>query len=326
MAIMPEANYIAISYAGVPWMSRYDSVCVHTIVGYAPAAAAHFSTHDTGQIDQKRDTKYQSAANLNGNYRCIAVENEDHGPEYGSWSGSNVPPFTDDQCEAIAKILVWCYQTHGIPLVLMPDSKPTSRGVSYHRQGIDGNFSGYAYGGRVPGGELWSSAYGKVCPGDNRISQLINIIIPRARVLAGLDTGMSPVEWEKKYTFGRTGTTTEFGNFVGETNEAAAFAARAVFGFGHPSAIAGASWTGAGLVRGQEQILETLGDLADRLTAIEGKIDQINSKLDQQQDIALEQVQQAANTGTAEALQNNTVAVTVTLAGEVTSVDTEDKR
>jgi hypothetical protein len=168
-------------------MTRHDIVCVHTIVGYAPAAAAHFSTKANGQIIQSRDTKYRSAANLDGNHRVIAIENEDHGPAFGAWSGSNVPAFTPQQIEAIAKICAWAYHTHSIPLVLCPDSKPGSRGIAYHRQGCNGNFEGMAYGGRVSDGELWSSAYGKVCPGDVRIRQLIDEIIPRARVIAGLD-------------------------------------------------------------------------------------------------------------------------------------------
>lgn len=164
-------------------MSRYDIVCIHTIVGYAPAHAAHFSTRASGEILQSRDTKFRSAANLNGNYRVIAIENEDHGAAYGSWSGSNVPPFTPEQCEAIARICAWANQVHGIPLALCPDSRPTSRGIAYHRQGCDGNFTD-GYGGRVSGGEQWSSAFGKVCPGTRRINQLINTIIPRAQQIA----------------------------------------------------------------------------------------------------------------------------------------------
>jgi hypothetical protein len=190
MAIMPGAQWL--NAATSTNMSRYDIVCIHTIVGYAPAHAAHFSTKWDGTIYQSRDTKYRSAANLNGNYRTIAIENEDHGSAFGSWNvndGHAVPGFTSQQKEAIARILVWCYETHGIPLTMAPDSKPGSRGVAYHRQGIDGNFTGYGYGGRVAGGELWSNATGKVCPGDNRIWQLINEILPRARQLVGLETG-----------------------------------------------------------------------------------------------------------------------------------------
>lgn len=203
MARMPGTEWIG-PYHDNGVMSRYDIVCIHTIVGYAPATAAHFSTRWDGHIYQSRDTAYRSAANLNGNYRVIAIENEDTGSAaFGNWDHNNghaVPGFTAAQKEAIAQILVWAYHTHGIPLQLSPDSKPGSRGIAYHRQGIpsDNNFEGYAYGGVVSGGEIWTTSKGKVCPGDARISQLINEIIPRARVLAGLEVGDDMTEAESK--------------------------------------------------------------------------------------------------------------------------------
>lgn len=197
MAINPAAAYLPIDYTGVPLMARYDVVCAHTIVGNDPAAAAHFSVRSDGFVTQSRDTAYQSAANYEGNHRVIAIETDDMGPEFGAWNindGHAVPAWTTAQCEAIARILVWCHRTHGIPLTLAPDSRPTSRGIGYHRQGIDGNFAGYAYpAGRVSGGERWSKVFGKVCPGDRRIRQLIEIVIPRARVLAGLEE--DDVDW-----------------------------------------------------------------------------------------------------------------------------------
>jgi len=160
-------------------MSRYDLAIIHTIVGRAPAHAAHFSTSGTGKIWQSRDTKYRSAASLNGNHRSISIENEDHGPQFSAWNvndGHAVPGFTDAQMDAIAEILAWAHKTHGIPLVMAPNSRPSSKGIAYHRMGIDGNWGGYKYGGRVSGGELWTSARGKVCPGDRRISQIPEII------------------------------------------------------------------------------------------------------------------------------------------------------
>jgi hypothetical protein len=198
MARMPEAVWQG-EHGSTP-MSRYDIVCVHTIVGRAPAHAAHLSTDGYGGIYQSRDTRFRSAANYNGNPRIIAVENQDFGEPFPVWNfndGHAVPGFTAAQMESIARILVWAYFTHGIPLVLCPDSRPGSRGVAYHRQGVDGNFAGYSYPGRVAGGELWTTARGKVCPGDRRISQLIEVIIPRARVLAGLDR--PPVTQESEY-------------------------------------------------------------------------------------------------------------------------------
>ncbi len=160
-------------------MQRYDVVCIHTIVGYAPAHAAHFSVKANGTILQSRDTRFRSGANLEGNHRVIAIENEDHGPAFGQWNTSDghaVPALTPAQVAANAKVLRWAHQVHGVPLQLCPDSRPTSRGLAYHRQGIDGNFATYQYPGRVAGGEVWTKWPGKVCPGDRRISQREEIL------------------------------------------------------------------------------------------------------------------------------------------------------
>lgn len=191
MARMPGVEWVGEHGSATMTESSLNKVCIHTIVGNPPAHAAHFSTRADGHIYQSRDTRFQSAANLHGNDDVIAIENDDTGPEYGSWDHNNpklVPYFTSAQVEAIAKICVWAYRTHGIPLVACPDSKDSSEGIAYHRQGIDGNFieEGYRYPGRVPGGEVWTNFFGKACPGDKRISQ-IPAIIHRARVLAGLE-------------------------------------------------------------------------------------------------------------------------------------------
>lgn len=173
MARMPGAVWLG-EHSPKRLMSRYDIVCVHTIVGYAPAHAAHFSVKLDGTILQSRDTKYRSAANLDGNYRVIAIENEDAAKDI---------PLTPEQVVSNARILAWAHKTHGTPLQLAPNSKPTSRGLAYHRQGIDGNFGGYRYPGRVSGGEHWSETFGKVCPRDKRIAQLPEIL-RRAKLIA----------------------------------------------------------------------------------------------------------------------------------------------
>jgi N-acetylmuramoyl-L-alanine amidase len=167
-------------------MARYDIVCVHTIVGYAPAHAAHFSTDTDGHIYQSRDTAYRSAANADGNPRIIAVENADMPPPWDTRDGHAVPGFTPAQIEAIAQVYAWCHTTHGVPLQLCPDSRPGSRGLAYHRQGIDGNFAGYAYPGRLAGGEVWTKARGKVCPGDRRIAALQQILDRAIAITGGI--------------------------------------------------------------------------------------------------------------------------------------------
>ncbi len=177
-------------------------MCIkHTIVGYAPAHAAHFSTHADGTIDQSRDTAYRSAANLDGNPRVIAIENEDHGPAFGGTPTlPNWVPLTDGQVEACAQILAWAHQTHGIPLQLCPDSRPGSRGLAYHRQGIDGNYgpgTAYPNRGRVSGGEVWSLSPGKVCPSDVRINQLPAILARAIAITTPEDDMPKYTDWDK---------------------------------------------------------------------------------------------------------------------------------
>lgn len=190
MARMPGVSWVGEHGSRSGLMARFDVVCLHTIVGYAPAHAAHFSTDAAGKIFQSRDTQYRSAANLHGNHRIIAVENEDFGAEFGKWNtndGHAVPAFTPPQIEAQARICAWAHTTHGIPLVACPDSRPGSRGIAYHRQGVDGNWAGYAYGGRMSGGEVWTNHRGKVCPGDRRIAQIPQIIARAKQLVNGED-------------------------------------------------------------------------------------------------------------------------------------------
>ena len=151
-------------------------------------ATSHFYVGRDGEVEQYIDTGFQSTANLEGNHDCITVETWDgYGTSY--WR-SDVPPWTDAQVEALARLAAWCYTTHGIPLERLPSSRPGTRGVGWHRLGIDGNFPSGLLGGRVEGGERWSSAAGKVCPGDDRIRQTVNDIIPRALALLNGDDEM----------------------------------------------------------------------------------------------------------------------------------------
>jgi hypothetical protein len=189
---MPDAQWLG-EHGSVPMTeASLNKACLHTIAGRWPAHAAHISIRGDGHKGQSRDTKFRSAANLQGNDDVIAIEVEDTGPDFPTWNhddGHEVPGFTEEQIVSIAEALAWCHFTHNIPLVPCPDSKDASEGIAYHRQGIDGNFAsaGYAYSGRVKGGELWTEHFGKVCPGDRRITQLLTIIIPLARRMAGID-------------------------------------------------------------------------------------------------------------------------------------------
>lgn len=147
-------------------------------------ATPHFYFGEHGECEQYIDTEFGSSAVLDGAPTCITFESWDG---YGeTWEpGDPVPPWTPEQVEAIARWVVWCYQEHGIPIVPLPSSLPGTQGFGWHRQGIDGNFPKTGiFAGRVPGGEHWSKSTGKPCPGDARIRQYVDVVIPRALELA----------------------------------------------------------------------------------------------------------------------------------------------
>jgi hypothetical protein len=171
---------LASNWASQPALSAHHIVCLHTMVGSLSStenyfrlegyggAESHFGVGHDGTIYQWQDTSRRADANLDGNDRIISIETADMGTGFSSWSGTNVPPWTEAQLNALARILAWCHAEHGIPLKLIPNSAQSSRGVGYHRQGVDP--------WRCSSCELWSTAYGKICPGDRRIAQLPTVI------------------------------------------------------------------------------------------------------------------------------------------------------
>lgn len=197
MPRMPGALWRPLPHNGSR-MSRWDILCWHTMVGslmgtdsyfrgMAPGGtSSHFGTGPDGDIIQWVDTAYLAWANKDGSPRIISVETADVGPGFPKWNlndGGAVPAWTPQQVEAHAQIAAWVAETHDIPPVLIPDSKPGRRGNGYHRQGVPGY--------KVAGGETWSSAYGKVCPGARRIAQIPQVLA-RAKQIAGGATNPVP--------------------------------------------------------------------------------------------------------------------------------------
>lgn len=166
---------------------------VHTMVGTLEGTESyfsgsgrpysHFGVPGAGQAWQWQDLAFRAASDLDGNSISISIETEDRGPGFPDWSGSDVPRWTDVQAETLAQLIAWLCVRFGIPPVLVPDSLPGRVGPSYHRLGIDP--------WRVPNGIRYSSAYGKVCPGDRRINQLRDEVIPRVNEII---TGVVPPE------------------------------------------------------------------------------------------------------------------------------------
>ncbi len=190
-----------------PRMTSHDIVCIHTMVGYLystrvmfmkggyTGTESHFGIGGKwgsdvtegrlydGRVEQWQDLGYQADANLEGNPRVISIETADNAPRLAS----DISEWTPKQLDALVKLIRWlcskaahancpapweCHKS-GIPMALIPDTKPGRRGIAYHAQGISPN--------RVSGGEVWSSVAGKECPGATRIKQLKEVVIPRVR-------------------------------------------------------------------------------------------------------------------------------------------------
>lgn len=218
----PAARWDPLGAQTEPMMWSHDIFCVHTMVGSLAGTSSMFHANGYGGteshlgvgeskaqgIEQWQDGMHEADANLEGHHRVFSMETADYGGVFGKWdtsSDANVPPWTADQLDMIVDAIVWfcrkathagcpstwaCHQV-GVPCVLVPDSKPGRRGIAYHKQGCDP--------WRVTGGEKWSTAYGKGCPGNRRIQQLTSTVIPRAAAkLAGTapvpEDDMTPAE------------------------------------------------------------------------------------------------------------------------------------
>lgn len=139
----------------------------------------HLYLPEAGGIIQQIDLDLQSWATRDGNGSVIAWESQG-----GVTPAGVAAPWSDGQVEAAAFVLAYANETEGVPLDVMPDSRPASRGMGHHGLGIDP--------WRVSGGELWSSARGKECPGPARKLQ-VPVIVSRARELRHGSAGSLPV-------------------------------------------------------------------------------------------------------------------------------------
>lgn len=159
--------------------TRDRGLCLHVAVSEAASLYNYFNqpgnptstwyVRRDGTVEQYVDSRFRAPAQLEGNPTMLSVETQ------GGTVDANTEPWSAAQVEALARIAAWCHTEHGIPLDQMPDSRPATNGIGYHRLGVNP--------WRVSGGELWSSANGKICPGQGKINQ-IPTIIKRARLIA----------------------------------------------------------------------------------------------------------------------------------------------
>lgn len=179
MSRMPGAQWFPKNIGNRARRSKGRAVVLHVAVSEAqnlqpgPDADWHFYVAKNGAIYQYIDTDFQSWATAGGNGSVIAVETQ------GGVTNPDGEPWTDAQVHSLAAICRWAHGDEGIPLSLMPDSRPGSRGIGYHRLGVKPWV--------VSGGEVWSSSAGKVCPGAAKIAQ-----VPQIIALAQEDDDMTP--------------------------------------------------------------------------------------------------------------------------------------
>lgn len=184
---------------------------VRAIHGWSSSAkACHGFTAQDGDCGQFVDFDQIVAGTYEGNGYAVTWENwDDLLPSTNrSPDGSHGPndfPFSAQQVERNADIAAWAVDAIGIPLDWMTNTRQA--GHAPHRLGVpnpDGRINvGY-------GPDQWTTHPGKQCPGDMRIIQLRDVILPRARVIlaavrAGRCTWLPPGPVNLVAALARTG-------------------------------------------------------------------------------------------------------------------------
>lgn len=200
MALYPGAvqKRVAHKYTGGRPLTVYNRVNLHVAVSLASSLhgyfnapyrpSSHFYVRKSGVVEQYVDTAFQAEADLEGNDATISIETQ------GGLTNANGEKWTAKQVKALAKLFVWAVKTHGIAFKVATSSKlgAESKGLSWHRLGIDGNFpaTGVLRGRLQRGGGMhYSRARGKLCPGDAKIRQVEEIFRLAESLRAGSGGG-----------------------------------------------------------------------------------------------------------------------------------------
>lgn len=127
-------------------------------------------------FEQYVDTAFRANADLEGNDATTSVETQ------GGVKNPDSEPWDISQLIALANLFSWMVETHGIEPKLAVSSQLgyPSKGLSWHRLGIDGNFPQLPNigAGRIQrgGGMRYSTSRGKICPGLGKIKQIPSIL------------------------------------------------------------------------------------------------------------------------------------------------------
>lgn len=175
-------RHVAVNHGGK--RTRTDGVVLHTSASAKltslfalfsnPKMQASSTWHVAfdGEIEELVDPDNIAWANGAGNWRLLSIETQ----------GTGYEPWTEAQLESIAHLVATASRRYNFPLRAMQSSKSTERGVGYHRLGVPRSRWGLGKW-LIMGGERWSSAVGKICPGDPRIAQVDDVIARAIRLV-----------------------------------------------------------------------------------------------------------------------------------------------
>lgn len=156
---------------------RTDGVILHVAAGEAHSqfgwfsnpkarASSHYYVRKDGSVEQYIDTDKISWCSKNGDQRCVSIETQ--GLAHDAW--------TDEQMHTLAHLCAELAGKYGFPLRKMQSSSRSERGVGYHSLGVPADYSQLNAQVSQTGGELWSGAVGKECPGPQRVQQVDDVI------------------------------------------------------------------------------------------------------------------------------------------------------
>jgi hypothetical protein len=178
MAVYPGATFKPTSFGGRTPRNRQGRGILHVAVServsYPPFSGNtwHFYVAKDGTCEQYVDTDFVAWASVDANDDALSIETAGA----ANPATVNSEPWTPAQCARIADIMRWeASQPGGAPLEQLPDSRAGRRGWGPHRLGIK-HSAGPRPGWWQPGGEVWSNALGKECPGDAKVAQVPQII------------------------------------------------------------------------------------------------------------------------------------------------------
>lgn len=137
-------------------------------------AESHFWVPFRKPLVQMMDTAVEANANRVADRWAISAETEDD-----SAGKSHIAPWNDKQIREIIDLIEWAIRTHNIPRRACESAYlPGAAGIGYHSMPMRERFDGTA-------NNPWTSYQGKTCPGDARVQQFYDVILPA--VLAGGD-------------------------------------------------------------------------------------------------------------------------------------------